>query len=90
MRHTVLNLEESMIRQVANAGMGRTDVLKFWFGESDQATPAFIRDAAIASLQQGETFYAHNPFRYTQLPAKSLTRKFEGNRWAGQALNLRR
>jgi len=49
-----------MIRQVANAGMGRTDVLKFWFGESDQATPAFIRDAAIASLQQGETFYAHN------------------------------
>lgn len=49
-----------MIRQVANAGMGRTDVLKFWFGESDEATPAFIRDAAIASLQQGETFYAHN------------------------------
>ena len=49
-----------MIRQVANAGMGRTDVLKFWFGESDEATPVFIRDAAIASLQQGETFYAHN------------------------------
>ena len=60
MRHAVLNLEESMIRQVANAGMGRSDVLKFWFGESDEVTPAFIRDAAIASLQQGETFYAHN------------------------------
>jgi len=60
MRQTVLNLEESMIRQVANAGMGRSDVLKFWFGESDEVTPAFIREAAIASLQQGETFYAHN------------------------------
>ena len=60
MRKAVLNLEESMIRQVANAGMGRTDVLKFWFGESDEATPGFIRDAAIASLQLGETFYAHN------------------------------
>jgi aspartate/methionine/tyrosine aminotransferase len=60
MRQAVLNLEESMIRQVANAGMGRTDVLKFWFGESDEITPAFIRDAAMASLQQGETFYAHN------------------------------
>ena len=60
MRQTVLNLEESMIRQVANAGMGRKDVLKFWFGESDEVTPAFIRNAAIASLQQGETFYAHN------------------------------
>ena len=60
MRQAVLNLEESMIRQVANAGMGRSDVLKFWFGESDEVTPQFIRDAAIASVQQGETFYAHN------------------------------
>ena len=60
MRQTVLNLEESMIRQVANAGMGRADVLKFWFGESDEATPAFIRNAAMASLEQGETFYTHN------------------------------
>ncbi len=60
MRQAVLNLEESMIRQVANAGMGRSDVLKFWFGESDEVTPAFIREAAIASLQNGETFYSHN------------------------------
>lgn len=60
MRQAVLNLEESMIRQVANAGMGRSDVLKFWFGESDEVTPAFIREAAAQSLQRGETFYAHN------------------------------
>ena len=60
MRQTVVNLEESMIRQVANAGMGRSDVLKFWFGESDEVTPAFIREAAAASLLQGETFYTHN------------------------------
>ncbi len=60
MRQAVLDLEESMIRQVANAGLGRSDVLKFWFGESDEVTPAFVRDAAAASLQQGETFYAHN------------------------------
>ena len=60
MRQAVLSLEESMIRQVANAGMGRDDVLKFWFGESDEVTPGFIRDAAAASLARGETFYAHN------------------------------
>jgi aspartate/methionine/tyrosine aminotransferase len=60
MRQTVINLEESKIREVANAGMGRSDVLPFWFGESDEVTPEFIRQAAIASLQQGETFYAHN------------------------------
>ena len=60
MRQTVLNLEESRIREVANAGMGRDDVLAFWFGESDEVTPAFIRQAAIESLQRGETFYSHN------------------------------
>lgn len=60
MRHTIQNLEESKIREVANAGLGRSDVLAFWFGESDEVTPDFIRQAAIDSLQQGETFYAHN------------------------------
>jgi len=60
MRQTIENLEESKIREVANAGMGRSDVLAFWFGESDEVTPDFIRQAAIDSLQNGETFYAHN------------------------------
>jgi len=60
MRQTIDNLEESKIREVANAGLGRHDVLAFWFGESDEVTPDFIRAAAIDSLQRGETFYAHN------------------------------
>ncbi len=60
MREAVAHLEESRIREVANAGIGRQDVLPFWFGESDEVTPDFIRDAAIRSLQQGETFYSHN------------------------------
>jgi aspartate/methionine/tyrosine aminotransferase len=60
MRHAIQNLEESKIREVANAGMGRSDVLAFWFGESDEVTPEFIREAAIESLRKGETFYAHN------------------------------
>jgi aspartate/methionine/tyrosine aminotransferase len=60
MRQAILNLEESKIREVANAGLGRDDVLAFWFGESDEVTPDFIREAAIASLRSGETFYTHN------------------------------
>ncbi len=60
MRQAIQNLEESKIREVANAGMGRSDVLPFWFGESDEVTPEFIRQAAIDSLQSGETFYSHN------------------------------
>lgn len=60
MRTAIQNLEESKIREVANAGIGRSDVLAFWFGESDEVTPGFIREAAIESLRKGETFYAHN------------------------------
>ena len=60
MRQAIERLAESQIREVANAGLGRDDVLAFWFGESDEVTPEFIRQAAIESLQRGETFYAHN------------------------------
>ena len=60
MRAAIEQLPGSRIREVANAGIGRADVLAFWFGESDEATPQFIRDAAVDSLARGETFYSHN------------------------------
>lgn len=60
MRQAILDLPASRIREVANAGIGRSDVLAFWFGESDEVTPEFIRAAAVASIEQGETFYSHN------------------------------
>ena len=60
MRSVIKNLQESKIREVANAGLGRADVLPFWFGESDEVTPEFIRQAAMQSLDAGETFYSHN------------------------------
>ncbi len=60
MRQAILDLAQSRIREVANAGLGQTDLLAFWFGESDEVTPEPIRQAAIASLQRGETFYSHN------------------------------
>jgi aspartate/methionine/tyrosine aminotransferase len=59
-RPGVLALRSSRIREVANAGMGRADVLPFWFGEPDEVTPEFIRRAAIDSLEAGETFYTQN------------------------------
>ena len=60
MRAVVRDLRGSKIREVANAGLGRSDVLAFWFGESDEPTPAFVRDAAMASINVGDTFYSHN------------------------------
>ena len=59
-RDAVRALSQSKIREVANAGMGREGVLPFWFGEPDEVTPAFIRSAAVASLDAGETFYNQN------------------------------
>ncbi len=60
MRDAIARLPASKIREVANAGMGRGDVLAFWFGESDEVTPEAVRRAAARSLNDGETFYAHN------------------------------
>jgi aspartate/methionine/tyrosine aminotransferase len=60
MRDTVIAMQSSRIREVANAALKNPDVLAFWFGESDEVTPPAVRDAAIRSLERGETFYGHN------------------------------
>jgi aspartate/methionine/tyrosine aminotransferase len=60
MRDTVVAMQGSRIREVANAALKNPDVLAFWFGESDEVTPSAVRDAAARSLERGETFYGHN------------------------------
>ncbi|WP_255556745.1 pyridoxal phosphate-dependent aminotransferase [Sodalis sp. dw_96] len=59
-RESVRDLRFSSIREVANAGIGRNDILPFWFGEPDRPTPDFICAAAQASMAAGETFYTPN------------------------------
>ena len=59
-RGRVRALAASKVREVANAGFGVPDVKAFWFGEGDQPTPLFIREAAMAALAEGRTFYTHN------------------------------
>lgn len=56
-RTAVRSLRSSQIREVANAGLGQPDVLPFWFGEPDEQTPQAFRDAAIAHIASGQTFY---------------------------------
>jgi aspartate/methionine/tyrosine aminotransferase len=75
-RREVLQLGASKIREVANTGIGREDVLPFWFGEPDAVTPEFIREAGIAALRAGETFYTSN----LGIPAlrESLSRYLSG------------
>ena len=49
-RSSVQALVASQIREVANEGLGDPAILAFWFGEPDEVTPAYIRDAAVAAL----------------------------------------
>jgi aspartate/methionine/tyrosine aminotransferase len=59
-RAAVRVLTASKIRELVNAGQGRSDLLTFWVGEPDQPTPDFIRKAGIDSIAAGEVFYTHN------------------------------
>lgn len=59
-RRQIDALAGSKIREVSDLGMKLGGVLPLWFGESDMTTPDFIRQAAKASLDEGETFYAEN------------------------------
>lgn len=51
----------SLIREVSQAGRNIPGLIRLFFGEPDTVTPAFIREAAKAALDAGETFYAPNP-----------------------------
>jgi aspartate/methionine/tyrosine aminotransferase len=53
-------IEGSLIREVSEAGRGIPGLIRLVFGEPDTVTPPFIRDAAKAALDAGETFYAPN------------------------------
>lgn len=48
---------ESGIVEVINHGRTKPGLIPLWVGEGDLPTPGFICDAAMASLNSGETFY---------------------------------
>jgi aspartate/methionine/tyrosine aminotransferase len=51
-------LPPSGIARVAIRRLDDPAVIPLWFGEGDRVTPKFIRDAAKAALDDGETFYS--------------------------------
>src|SRR6185369_15866610 len=57
---SVENVPHSRIRELAEVAMGMDGVLKLYFGESNQPTPHFIKQAAIQALADGYTFYTEN------------------------------
>jgi len=59
-RKNIQALPASRIRQVTVIGRDIEGLIPLWFGEGDDVTPAFIRDAAAEALHRGETFYGPN------------------------------
>jgi aspartate/methionine/tyrosine aminotransferase len=54
---SVGSMSDTPITEVAMSVFGDPDVVPLWFGEGDLVTPDFVRQAAAAGLQAGETFY---------------------------------
>ena len=78
-RPMAANLPPSGILTTVDYGYGRPGLIEFWAGEGDAPTPAFICDAAIQAMRDGETFYTYTsgipPLR--QALADYLKRHFE-------------
>ena len=56
----VKNIPRSGIRDFFELVLGRDDVISLGVGEPDYSTPWHIREAAIYSLEKGETSYTSN------------------------------
>lgn len=57
---SVQTVPRSRIRELADIAFGMEGVLRLYFGESDQPTPEFIRQAAKRAIDSGCTFYTEN------------------------------
>src|SRR6266705_994521 len=79
---SVQNVPHSRIRELAEIAMAMDDVLKLYFGESNQPTPQYIKQAAIQALGDGYTFYTEN----AGLP--SLRRAIAGHYQTMQGVSL--
>lgn len=57
---SVLAVPHSRIRELADIAFGMEGVLRLYFGESNQPTPEYIKQAAARALEAGYTFYTEN------------------------------
>src|SRR6202034_3207640 len=72
---SALAVPYSRIRELAEIAMGMDGVFKLYFGESNIATPEFIKRAAQKAMADGFTFYTEN----AALPSlrKALSRYYQ-------------
>jgi aspartate aminotransferase len=66
-RAQIRDLRTENIAVLAARARELGDVIPLWFGEGDVVTPSFIREAAKAALDEGQTFYIPNMRGYGPL-----------------------
>ena len=89
MRPLATELPGSLIRTIANAALGRSDVIPLWFGESDLVTPAFIRAAAKRALDHHGLDRVAVLERIVTDKGYGLSEEIEACRAAGAALEAK-
>src|SRR5437868_6748193 len=57
---SVRAVPHSRIRELAEIALRMDGVLRLYFGESNQPTPDYIKQAAIRAMESGFTFYTEN------------------------------
>lgn len=57
---SVIAVPPSRIRELADIAMSMDGVIPLYFGESNQPTPRYIKEAAVRALEEGYTFYTAN------------------------------
>ena len=57
---SVVAVAQSRIRELADIAMSMDGVIRLYFGESNQPTPRYIKEAAVRALEDGYTFYTAN------------------------------
>ena len=57
---SVHSVPHSRIRELAEIAFRMDGVLRLYFGESNQPTPDFIKQAAVRAMDSGYTFYTEN------------------------------
>jgi aspartate aminotransferase len=57
---SALAVRHSRIRELAEIAMSMDGVLRLYFGESNQPTPEYIKEAARRAMAEGYTYYTEN------------------------------
>ena len=58
-RPDIASMQQNGITGLATPRLGDPSVIPLWFGEGDEATAGFIREAASDALLAGDTFYVN-------------------------------